>query len=117
MWNFLGAALIALIAAGGSWLVARRTTSGGVATSTAQNLWDTQNAELKAAREEIRLMRVEAAAGRAESVAMREETLAMRETMIQMRSDAAEVQKLLRECLEQHPLPPPPRPRARKKPA
>lgn len=78
-----------------TWLVARRQTSGSVATSDAAQLWQEGQsiradmrteivglrAELAAAREETRELRDELAASRSETRALRAELVALRKRL------------------------------------
>lgn len=86
-----GAALTALV----TWLVARRQTSGRVATSDAEQLWQESQSmradmrkeivglrsELEAARKETHDLRVELEASRKESRALRAELATLRRRM------------------------------------
>lgn len=80
LWALVAAALAAVVTGAGTYLVARRTTSGTIATSDAKTLWD----EL-----------------RAEMVALRTENVAMRGEVACIHDDIATVQEAHRRCENQ----------------
>lgn len=77
-WTVIGIAAVGMATVVVTWLTARRSHSGKIATTEASTLWETVMGELSAYREEARVLR-------AEVVELRNETVRLNEVIIALR--------------------------------
>lgn len=85
----LGSLLGVIVTAVGAYLIARRKTSGSVATTEAETLWQQTNALLDRYKADVAEAEAETSALRVELEALRHEVAACRQETAELRAEAS----------------------------